>query len=122
MTTYVLPSPVNDTGDSLRWERIERAKRLCERYLGVEPVITDDGTKLSVTFTPDLTADEVKTLRAIVRLSAMGMATPAEVIAVEPDVVAIKAFMALPSPTNAQTLAAVKAIVRVLGVYLVRDE
>ena len=122
MTTYVIPSPANDTGDSLRWERIERARRLCLRYLGVEPVITDDGTHLTATFTPDLTADEAKTLRAIVRLSAVGMATPAEIIAVEGDVASLKTFMGLASPTNAQTLAAVKALVRVVGVYLVRDE
>ena len=118
MTTYALPSPVNDTGDSLRWERIERARRLCERYLGVEPVITDDGTTLSATFTPDLTPAEAQTLRAIVRISGMFVVTPDEMAARESDFTGLAAFMALPSPTQAQTLAAVKAVIRILGAVL----
>jgi hypothetical protein len=116
MTTYAVPSWTNDVGDSLRWERITHVTRLCRIYLGREPVITDDGSTLSATFTPDLTAGEANTLRRIVRISGFGMMTPDDIAGIEADIDTLTAFVALGNPTNAQAVAAVKSVIRVLNV------
>jgi hypothetical protein len=38
--------------------------------------------------------------------------------AVKPDAASLKAFLAIASPTNAQAVAAVKSLIRVLGVIV----
>lgn len=120
MTTYAIPSPTSDAGDSLRWQRLARVQRLCFQYLGREPSVTDDGTTVTVVFTPDLTPAQVQTLAAIVRISGIGVVTPAEYAAVSGDVANLKTYLGLTSPTNAQSVAAIKSLIRVLGV-IVRD-
>lgn len=118
MTTYAIPSPTNDTGDTLRWDRLVRVQRLCAQYLGREPVVTDDGTTLSVTFTPDLTAAQATMLGRIVKTSGFGVITPDELGAVEASITTAKAYLSITNPTNAQTAAAMKAVIRVIGVIL----
>lgn len=120
MTTYAIPSPAGDTADSERWQRLTRVQGLCVQYLGREPSVTDDGTTLTVVFTPDLTPDEAATLARIVHISGIGVVTPAEYAAIEDDIAGLKAFLGVTSPTNAQSVAAIKALVRVLGA-IVRD-
>lgn len=118
MTTLAIPSPTSDAGDSLRWERLTRVRRMCVQYLGREPDVTDDGTTLTVVFTPDLTAAEATTLARIVKISGFGVITPAEYGAVEASVTTVKAYLNITSPTNAQTANALKALVRIVGVIL----
>ena len=118
MTTSAIPSPANDTADSLRWQRAERVRLLCIQYLGREPVVTDDGTTLSVVFTPDLTAAQATTLARIVKISGFGVITPDELGAVEASVTTVKAYLNIASPTNAQTANALKALIRIVGVVL----
>lgn len=120
MTTYAIPSPTGDPADSERWQRLARVKRLCFQYLGREPSVADNGTTVSVTFTPDLSAADLNTLIAIVHISGIGVVTPAEYVAVSGDVANLKAYLGLTSPTNAQSVAAIKSLIRVLGV-IVRD-
>jgi len=117
MTTIAIPSPTNDPSDWLRWQRLARVQELCRQHLR-EPTVADDGTTLSVTFTPDLTAGELATLRRIVRISGISVVTPDELAAVEPSLDGLIAYMAVATPTLAQTAAATKAIIRVLGVLL----
>jgi hypothetical protein len=94
--------------------------RLCRVYLGREPVITTDGTNLTLTFTPDLTAPQITTLGQLVRVAGLMRITPAEWEATAADRATLASFLAIGSPTLAQTHAAVKALVRTLRV-LVRD-
>lgn len=120
MTTIAIPNANGDSADSLRWQRLARIQALCRAYLGREPEVTDDGITLTVAFTPDLTPAEAQTLAAIVHISGIGVVTPAEFYAVLPDVALLTTFVGLASPTNAQAIAAIKSLIRVLGV-IVRD-
>lgn len=115
MTTYAIPSPAGDPADSERWQRLARVQRLCRQYLGREPAVTDDGTTLTVIFTPDLSAADLNTLRRIVRIAGFGVITPAEVAAVEADITTVKNFLGITNPTNAQNAAALKATIRILA-------
>ena len=53
-------------------------------------------------------------------ISGIGVVTPAEYAAIEDDIAGLKAFIGLTSPTNAQSVAAIKGLIRVLGA-IVRD-
>jgi hypothetical protein len=118
MTTYAISSPTNDTGDVLRWDRVARVQHLCARYLGREPVVTDDGTTLSVVFTPDLTAAQVTMLGRLVKISGFGVITPDELAAVEASITTAKSYVNITNPTTTQTANALKAAIRVIGVIL----
>jgi hypothetical protein len=118
MSTHAIPSPANDPQDSIRWQRAIEAQRLALVHIGREPVITDDGTTLSLVFTPDLSAPQTTTLRAIIRLSGLMRVTPAELVAIESDITGLVTFQGLASPTLAQAVAAVKAQSRILQALL----
>lgn len=120
MTTITIPAPANDAGDSLRWVRLLRVQQMCRDYLGREPGVILDGETLTAVFTPDLSQAEAATLTAIVRVSGIGVVTPAEYAAVTDDVAALRTFLRIASPTNAQAVAAIKSLIRVLGA-IVRD-
>lgn len=93
---------------------------LCERY-GRPIAYWDTRVEPPVpVFEPPLDATEqaaLVDLRAMARFGLQTL-TLAEYRARKADIAALKAFMALPSPTQAQTLAAFQALVRVTGAML----
>lgn len=70
-------------------------------------------------FEPDLSAAEQALYARLLRLhrSRLGL-TPAEYDALAPDLNGLRNFVALASPTAAQTAAATKALIRVLRAIL----
>lgn len=118
MSTHAIPSPANDPEDSIRWQRAMEVQRLARVHIGREPVITDDGTTLSVTFTPDLTAQEQAALKAIIRITGLVRVTPQEMAALDGDIDGLATYLGLANPTAAQTVLAVKAIIRCLRALL----
>lgn len=77
------------------------------------------GTTLTLTFTPDLTAGEQTALAELVRAakSVLGLSRQ-ERNALEDDIAGLRTYYGLASPTNAQSIAAIKAIIRVLRAVL----
>lgn len=82
--------------------------------------MVDDGLSLTLSFTPDLSPEEELRLGRIMRVEGLTRVTPAEWADLEPDIDGLRTYHGLASPTNAQTVSAVKAIIRVLRA-LIRD-
>lgn len=118
MSTHPIPSPTGDPLDAIRWQRFEQVRALCRAYLREPEGVTDDGTTLSLVFAPDLTAGEAAILARLIRLTGMLRITPAEWQAIEPDLVTGRNYVQNASPTNVQTVAAVKSLWRVIGALL----
>jgi hypothetical protein len=85
-------------------------------------IATDDQSGDPIlTFSPPLDpATEQPVYDRLLRLAKVRVLgiTPAEWQALEPDVTNLKTYLGIASPTAAQTAAATKAIVRVLGAIL----
>ena len=65
-----------------------------------------------LTWTPDLSAQDQATLQSIVKLATGAtLITPAERTALEPDFVTLRAYANAASPTNAQSVAAIKSLI-----------
>ncbi len=73
----------------------------------------------TITWTPDLTTQELATVNSVVKL-ALGstLITKAERDAIDSDIVTLRAFFQNATPTNAQSVAAIKSIINVLRVML----
>lgn len=77
------------------------------------------GDTRTLIFTPDLTATEQSQLDDIITACGTNLSlTLAEWRAIKSDVAGLKQYIGLSSPTAAQTVAATKAIIRVLGAIL----
>jgi hypothetical protein len=80
----------------------------------------DTGTA-NVTFTPPLTAAEQAILDDLALMAKFGITADlslAEFRAIKPDLVTARQYVGLASPTAAQTTAALKSAIRVLGALL----
>jgi hypothetical protein len=89
---------------------------LCLQYLREPTTRQSDGT---VTFVPPLTAPEQAILDDLQLMAKFGVTmTLAEWQSIKADAAALKAYLGIATPTLAQTAAATKAIVRVLGVIV----
>ena len=79
--------------------------------------VADGTVDPAPTFTPALSAAEQTTLANLRRFARRGglVITPDEWEAVKADAATAKAYVGLASPTTAQTTAAIKAVIRVLG-------
>lgn len=78
-----------------------------------------DGASVVYTFIPDLTAAEATTFGDLVTLHRFSVEMSlAEWQQVKPDAAALKQYLGLSSPTNAQSVAAIRSIIRVLGVIV----
>lgn len=130
MSVHVIPGTAKEQGWSLgpfgsdlqntrRHGIAERARLLCVAFLRAPESIGDDGTSMTLTFTPDLSAGEQTTLARLARVASSSVEiTPAEWQAIESDVDGLQTFQGLPSPTLAQTVLAVKAQSRILKALL----
>jgi hypothetical protein len=93
---------------------------LCKLYLREPQAVTDDvaGTTTYV-FTPALSPAEQATFADLQIMAAFGVTvTLAEWQAIKADAANLKTFYALPAPTQAQAVAAVKSIIHVLSVIV----
>lgn len=93
---------------------------LCTQYLRT-PVVTSDGTTVTFTFSPALSAPELVTFADLQTMSHFGIPatiTLAEFQDIKPDLATGKAFLGIANPTNAQAVAAEKSIIRVVGALL----
>jgi hypothetical protein len=71
------------------------------------------------TWSPPLTAAEQATLADLTLMARFGLTlTLAEWQQIKPDASALKAFLSIASPSNAQSVAAVKSLIRVLAVIV----
>lgn len=72
-------------------------------------------------FNPPLTTAEQATLADIVTMMNLGVTsnlTLAEFQTMKPDLANGRAYLGLSAPTNAQTVAVIKSVIRVLGALL----
>lgn len=75
----------------------------------------------TLTWTPDLSPADLATVQSIVKLAVGStLLTKAERDNLEPDFTTLRAYANAASPTNAQTIAAVKSVIDVLRAF-VRD-
>lgn len=75
----------------------------------------------TATFSPPLTAQEQAIFDDITTMAKLGLTndlTLAEFRAIKPDLATAKAFVGIASPTAAQSNAALKATIRILGALL----
>ncbi|MBX3031905.1 MAG: hypothetical protein KF809_17295 [Chloroflexi bacterium] len=124
MTTLTVPTDLADALDGA-------SRRLLRGRVKGDPddpdVRTDGATwdhstdPPTVTYRPPLTADEERTLREALAGLRSGI-DPAILAARRADLTALRAYVAIASPTAAQTAAATKAIIRVVGMLLRDDE
>lgn len=99
----------------------ELIQRLCRIHLR-EPSGLRLGNGLGqppteIEFTPDLTVPEEATLQKIFDTARAGVLIgPDDLSAMKTDRALLKAFVAIPSPTTAQTANAAKALIRILDI------
>lgn len=94
---------------------------LCLQYLRQPSITTDAAGTSTWTFDPPLTTAEQTTFADLTTMARFGVTlTLAEWQTIKPDAAGLKAYLGLASPTNAQSIAAIKAIIRALGV-IIRD-
>lgn len=82
---------------------------------------TDDQGNPIATFEPPLTTQEQTTFSDLILMAKLGLTndlTLAEFQAIKPDLATAKTFVGIASPTAAQSNAALKATIRVLGALL----
>jgi hypothetical protein len=80
-----------------------------------------NGTPLALEFTPDLSAAEVATLADILTAAARPVPLqPSDEAIIKAEAPTLRAYMQANSPTNAQTVAALKSLIRVVRA-LVKD-
>ena len=78
-----------------------------------------DPVSATLTYEPDLTAEQQATFDAIRRLAVGAtLITPAERTALESDLAGLRTYQGIASPTLAQTVSAVRAQSRVLRALL----
>lgn len=118
MSTHSLPVPTGDPQDSIRWDVAENVRRLCAVHLRAPSDTLDDGTRLSLVFTPDLTPAEEAIFRRLVRMAGLFRITPTEWAAVDDDIDNARAYLGLATPTLAQTAGMTKSLIRILRVLL----
>jgi hypothetical protein len=87
---------------------------------GVRPPDTVNGgaPDMVLTWTPDLTVADADTARRIIRITGALRMTPDEMATIEPDVAIGKQFIQEPTPTQQQTVTALKSAWRVLAAIL----
>jgi hypothetical protein len=94
----------------------------CAQYLRRPSGWTDDGAgHFTPTFEPPLTTAEQATFADLQKMARFGIAsslTLAEYQAMKADLATGRAFLGIASPTQAQAVAAERAIIRVLGALL----
>lgn len=95
---------------------------LCDLYLRRPDSysIADDGS-VTATFAPALTTQEQATFGDLQLMCKFGIPTSIsleEFQAIKPDLVTARQYVGLASPTQAQSAAALKATIRVLGALL----
>lgn len=89
-----------------------------------EPVslaIDDQTLAISATFSPVLTAPEQATFNDLVTMAKFGIPTTISLIefqAIKSDLATARTYVGLASPTAAQTTAALKSTIRVIGALL----
>lgn len=84
-------------------------------------VLAAEDATITATFDPPLSTAEQATLADIQLLAKLGLTndlTLAEFQAIKPDLATAKTFVGIASPTAAQSNAALKATIRVLGALL----
>lgn len=92
---------------------------LCAAYLRLPTATYNAATDTTTyAFVPPLTTAEQATfadLQLMAKFAISDNLTLAEFQAMKPDLATGKTYLGLASPTNAQTVAVIKAIIRVLG-------
>lgn len=100
-----------------------RLRDLAERYLRRPASIASDATTGSplLVFEPPLTTAEQAILDDLTLMATFGVTADlslAEFRAIKPDLATARQYVGLASPTAAQTAAALKSAIRVLGALL----
>jgi hypothetical protein len=96
----------------------ERLVRLCEQFLRPAQLGAADG-RLELTFDPDLTPTEQARFDRLAMLAGGRLTLdPAELEALLPTLNGLRDYHALAAPTGAQTVAAVKGLIRVARAIL----
>lgn len=118
MTDIDLQASVGDPLDHIRQDRLNKLMRFLPAYGLPLPTVTKTGDVVTLTWTPDLTAQEETNVRRLIRLTGALRMTPSELADIEDDVQVGIQYVQEPSPTAAQTVTSVKALWRVMAAIL----
>lgn len=115
MSTHPIPiSP--DAPPREAAELVERCALLAEHAIRRCSVDWDAQT---LRFEPDLSAAEQSALQRLLTVARSSVRlTPAEYDAIAAEALGLRAYVGVASPTNAQSVAAIKAMIRVLRAVL----
>jgi hypothetical protein len=96
---------------------------LCRAYLRAPDAFASDGDTGNpiLTFVPALTAAEQATLVDLTTMARFGISASislAEFQAIKPDLAIARQYVGLAAPTAAQTAAALRSLIRVVGALL----
>ena len=94
--------------------------RLCAAHLRM-PTQYETSDPATFVWSPALSAQEQATFADLQIMASFGLTasiTLAEFQAIKPDLVTARNFVAIASPTQAQSVAALKATIRILGALL----
>lgn len=118
---------ISTGNDPQRMEHLDTLRSLCRRYLREpdsvhETDVVADSSTLSFEFIPDLTTDEERRYARLLSASVSPVRlAPDDLESLLPTLMGLRDYHSLASPTNAQSVAAIKGIIRVLRALL-RDE
>lgn len=100
---------------------LHRLVALCAEFLRppAQAYYDDVADQVVVTFSPALTPGEQTTLDNLRRLAGAALTiSPAERAAIEDEIDGLRTYFGLATPTNAQSVAALKAIIVILRAVL----
>lgn len=119
-TILVIPGAQGDVSfHRIRDNRFAEVEELLSVYGVRLPSATAEvGPDLELSWDPDLSASDQLMAQRAIRLSGLMRITPAEWEAIEGDLAVGRAFLQNPSPSNAEAVAGLKAVMRVIRAML----
>lgn len=119
MTTLTIPRSPSDPTNHIAQDRLQAVLLYLPAYgLPLPTVVDGSADPTTLTWTPDLTAQEEANARRVIRLSGVLRMTPAELANIEDDVQIGIAYVQEPAPTQQQTITSLKALWRVMAAIL----
>ncbi|SRR6266542_3152812 len=118
MSVHPLPTLVTNDTDGIGETTLSMIVRACYRYLRPAAVV-GEGAPYSLSFTPDLTPTEAELLQRILGVVLWrSTLAPDDYVAIRAEVPGLRAYYLNATPTNAESVAALKSVIRILRAIL----
>jgi hypothetical protein len=119
MSLHLLPATIGKESNGIDRDPLNLVLQACQRYLRAPLVIDNGNGTLSLVFDPDLSAAEQTILDKIVAAVRYALLlTPDDYEAIRTEVPSLRAYYLNATPTNAESVAALKSAIRVLRAIL----